>query len=453
MKKVLVVCSDTLGTNMGGVGVRSWELACSLAKNFPVRLAVPNPTGLQQENIEVVSYDLQHGDLRPYLQDVSVIIIQGFLLHFHPYLREANIPLAIDLYVPFLLESLVWHSQDDLSSFVPAYEEYTRVQLDLLRAGDFFFCASERQRDYWLGWLHAQKRINPHTFAIDATLRNLIDVVPFGLPERKPQAKQSVLKGVHPGIELTDKVILWSGGLWDWLDPLTLIRSVAALAPHHPELKLYFLGTQHPNGQMSGMKMPGRAIQLSKELGILDRQVFFGNWVPYEQRESYLVEADLSVISHLSHIETHFSFRTRVLDCFWAGLPLVITEGDALSQLVAEEGVGLVVPPGDVQGMARAIESLLQNLDNPAYGVAFDRLRQRFCWENTIAPLRAFCMNPHIAADKGLYLTELERITRDKDAFWQAVVDDRDDVISRYRSALPYRIYRALKGFFGLRNG
>ena len=438
---------------MGGVGVRSWELACALAKDFPVRLAIPNNTTLQHENVEIVSFDLQHGDLHPCLQDVRVIIIQGFILHFHPYLREVNIPLAIDLYVPFLLESLVWHSQDNFSSFIPAYEEYTRVQLDLIRAGDFFFCASERQRDYWLGWLHAQKRINPHTYAADATLRNLIDIVPFGLPEEKLKAEKPVLKGVHPGIGVTAKVILWSGGLWDWLDPLTLIRAVGILAPYHPELILYFLGTQHPNSEVTGMKMPEKAIQLSKELGLLDRQVFFGDWVPYEDRSSYLAEADLSVITHLEHIETHFSFRTRVLDCFWAGLPMVITEGDSLSQLVADEGVGLVVPPGDVQALATAIDKILKNLGNPSYTPAFERLRERFCWEKTITPLHNFCADPHFAADKGLYLTELERITRDKDAFWRAIVDDRDAVISRYRSSFPFRIYAALKRLIGIHNG
>ena len=129
-------------------------------------------------------------------------------------------------------------------------------------------CASERQRDYWLGWLHAQKRINPHTYRQDPTLRKLIDVIPFGLPAEPLVATQRVLKGVHPGIGEGDYLLLWSGGLWDWLDPLTLIRSVGQLAPRYPALKLYFMGTHHPNPLVTGMSMPEKAVQLSQELGL-----------------------------------------------------------------------------------------------------------------------------------------------------------------------------------------
>ena len=76
---------------------------------------------------------------------------------------------------------------------------------------------SERQRDYWLGWLHAQKRINPHTYRQDPSLRRLIDVVSFGIPGEDPAHKREVLKGVHPKIAGDDKLIIWSGGMWDWL--------------------------------------------------------------------------------------------------------------------------------------------------------------------------------------------------------------------------------------------
>ena len=131
---------------------------------------------------------------------MDVVILSGPILHFHPYLCELGIPVAVDLYVPSLLESLVWHDCDEWSSWIPAYEEYVRVQNELIRAGDFFFCASERQRDYWFGWLHSQKRVNPHTYRQDASLRKLIDVVPFGISEDRPQKQGFLIKGHIPGI-------------------------------------------------------------------------------------------------------------------------------------------------------------------------------------------------------------------------------------------------------------
>jgi glycosyltransferase involved in cell wall biosynthesis len=462
MKNVLIISGDTVNSNMGGLGVRNWELARALSKDCSVTLAVPNQTDLITEEFQLYPFNLEKDDLRTLAQNADTIIIQGSVLHFHPYLRELDIPLAVDLYIPSLLESLVWHDQDDWENWIPAYEEYLRVQLELLRAGDFFICASERQRDYWLGWLHAQKRINPHTYRQDPTLRKLIDVVPFGLPEGVPASSHPVLKGVHPGISPQDRLILWSGGLWDWLDPLTLIRAVAQLRPLHPDIKLYFMGTQHPNPGVSGMNMPEKAIQLSHELNLYGETIFFGNWVPYQEREAYLIEADLAVVSHPGHIETHFSFRTRVLDCIWAGLPIITTQGDAMSDLVERNGLGFTVPPEDVSSMAEAIEKILTMNGRETFARSFEELRQSLRWQKVIAPLLRFCLSPAKAPDKSRYLTETERISRDKDAFLQQIIQDKDafleqiihdkdaqlqefqNQIERYQM-LPLRIYRKIK--------
>lgn len=411
----------------------------------------------------MATFDLPSGDLRPWAREADVILVQGFTLHFHPYLREFGIPLVVDLYVPYLLEGLVWHADDDPQTWKPAYEEYLRVQLEALRAGDFFICASERQRDYWLGWLHAQKRLNPDTYRQDPTFRKLIDCVPFGLPSTPPKQNRPVLKGVVPGIASNDKVILWSGGLWDWLDPLTVIRAMAALVPTHPELKLYFMGTRHPNPIVSGMTMPETALTLARDLGLLERSVFFGDWVPYSDRADYLLEADLSVVTHPDHIETHFSFRTRVLDCIWAGIPLIITEGDAMADWVRAYGLGFTTPARDVQSLAKAIEKILSMGGKQVFAHSFDGLRDSLCWDKVIGPLERFCLQPSTAPDKGLYLTETERLGRAKDAFLAQVIRDKDAVIDsitqdrtqlrltldRYHRLLPVRAYLTLKRWLG----
>jgi glycosyltransferase involved in cell wall biosynthesis len=431
-KNILLISGDVVNQNMGGVGVRNWEVAHALARHCRVTLAVPGESDLRSQTVSLVPYDLQKSDLRPNAEGADVIVLHGPILHFHPYLREIGLPLAVDLYVPNLLENLVWHDQDDWDQWIPAYEEYLRLQLDLLRAGDFFFCASERQRDYWLGWLHAQKRINPHTYRQDPTLRKLIDVIPFGLPTEPLAVTQHVLKGVHPGIGEGDYVLLWSGGLWDWLDPLTLIRAVGQLAPRYPALKLYFMGTHHPNPLVTGMSMPERAIQLSQELGLFEKTVFFGDWVRYEERGNYLADADLAVVSHPGHIETRFSFRTRVLDCIWAGLPIVTTEGDAMADWVKQENLGLTVPPGDVDAMAQGIETImLQPGGRVAYVDAFKKLQTTLQWSNVVRPLVEFCSAPEKAPDKGLYRTEAERVEQAKEAFLAQVVNEKDEFLAR----------------------
>jgi glycosyltransferase involved in cell wall biosynthesis len=250
-------------------------------------------------------------------------------------------------------------------------------------------CASEKQRDLWLGSLAALGRLTPEQYGADPTLRSFIDVVPFGIPQDSPQSRGRVLKGVIPGIGESDKVLLWGGGIWNWFDPLTVIRAVAELAQRRDDIRLYFLGLKHPNPDITEMAMTRRAVELAKELDVLDRHVFFNfGWIPYAERASYLLEADLGVSAHFDNLETRFAFRTRLVDCLWAGLPMVVTRGDALGELVTARGLGRAIDFVDAQGWADAIEALLD--DDTAYRGAqanIAAVRSEFAWPRVIAPL------------------------------------------------------------------
>src|SRR6202022_3609404 len=81
----------------------------------------------------------------------------------------------------------------------------------------------------------------------DPSLRRVIDVVPFGLPAQAPLAGPPAIKGVWPGIEPDARVLLWGGGVWNWLDPRTAIDAAALLADVRPAIHLFFLGMARPS--------------------------------------------------------------------------------------------------------------------------------------------------------------------------------------------------------------
>ncbi len=58
-----------------------------------------------------------------------------------------------------------------------------------------------------------------------------------------------------PGIGPDDDVLVWAGGVYDWFDPLTLVRAVARLVEKRPSVRLYFMGMQHPNPDVPPMQM------------------------------------------------------------------------------------------------------------------------------------------------------------------------------------------------------
>jgi glycosyltransferase involved in cell wall biosynthesis len=277
--------------------------------------------------------------------------------------------------------------------------------------GDFFVCASEEQRHLWLGQLSAFGRLNPENYDRDPSLRRLIAVCPFGLPSSPPVSKRPAIKGVVDGIRPTDKVVLWAGGVYNWFDPLTAIMAIDRLRRDHDDVRMFFLGMAHPNPSVPTMRMAVRARELARELGLTDRFVFFNEgWVDYADRQRYLLDADVGISTHLQHVETTFSFRTRILDYLWAGLPIVATGGDSFGELVHAEQLGVRVAEQDVAGVTEGLRRTLYDTQfaaTAAENVA--RVRERFTWERALAPLVTFCAHPTRAADVA---TDIRRFAR-----------------------------------------
>jgi glycosyltransferase involved in cell wall biosynthesis len=251
--------------------------------------------------------------------------------------------------------------------------------------------------------LSAMGRLNPPVYRVDRTGRRLIDVVPFGLSSEPPSFRGPVLKGVHPRIAPTDRLLLWFGGVWNWLDPLTVIRAFADLSRCREGLKLVFV-TKIPSNQSDPeARMIFEAIGLSRSLGLLEDKILFLPPVPYARRESLLLEADIGLCFHPEHLETRFSYRTRVLDYIWAGLPIITGAGDVLGEMVHREGLGLAVAPGDERGFYLALERLTGEPDpRRRREQAFTAARSRLAWEAVASPLLAYCRSPWQAADSGL---------------------------------------------------
>jgi glycosyltransferase involved in cell wall biosynthesis len=204
-----------------------------------------------------------------------------------------------------------------------------------------------------------------------------------------------------PGIGQTDDVIVWAGGIYDWFDPLTLIRAVARLSRKRPTVRLYFMGLRHPNPDVPPMQMAIDAQALADELGVAGRNVFFNDgWVDYSERQNFLLEANLGVTVHFDSAETRFSFRTRALDYLWAGLPIVATQGDAFAELIEREGLGLTVPAEDSAALEQALSRLLEDWEfAEGCRARVAEVRERFRWSLVLDPLVSYCRHPQPAPD------------------------------------------------------
>jgi glycosyltransferase involved in cell wall biosynthesis len=372
-------------------------LAHVLATGCRVTIGTPNESPLRSPSVEVRSY--AGGGMEQLVSSHDIVIAFGYLLREHPAIRKARF-LVIDLYDPFLLENLLMHDDLPMSRRAAVHAFDLGVLAEQLRRADFFICASDRQRDFWLGALAIANRVNPQAYAEDPTLRRLVDVVPFGLPSTPPAATAAAIRSADGPIGPHDIVVLWGGGIWNWFDPLTAIEAIAALREEIPALRLYFMGLRHPNPDLPQMEMARRAVALAGERGLLDHSVFFRDgWVPYDERQNYLADADIGISLHFDHVETRYSYRTRLLDYLWAGLPTISTGGDVLSDEIAGAGAGISVAQGNVAEVSDALRQLARDIARRrAMRERARVLAVGHTWQRAAAPLLEYCRAPHASA-------------------------------------------------------
>ncbi|HWG93148.1 MAG TPA: glycosyltransferase family 4 protein [Mycobacteriales bacterium] len=398
-QRVLVVTGDTLGARMAGPAIRAWAVAHALAEEHDVVLAALGGCTVVSPVVDARS--VGEAELRVLERWCDVVVFQGYLLRDVPWMADSAKVLVADLYDPIhleVLEVVKGEPRERRESSAAVALEALEVQL---RRADLFLCASERQRDLWIGHLAALGRVNPRTYGGDEDLEDLLKVVPFGTAEEPPVRTRPAVKGVVPGIGPDDRVLLWGGGIYNWFDPLTLVRAVGLLREERDDVRLFFLGVKHPNPAVPAMRMAAAARELSDRLGLTGTSVFFNEeWVPYDERGQYLLDADVGVTCHYPHVETRFSYRTRVLDYLWAGLPIVTTEGDAFADLVAARDLGEVVPPEDPGALAAALRSVLDPERNAACRARVREVAVDHTWSRTLQPLVEFCRAPRHAADR-----------------------------------------------------
>jgi glycosyltransferase involved in cell wall biosynthesis len=403
--RVLVVSAEPVGARMAGPAIRALELARALGATLDVTLAAPGPErvdGVAQVQAGLADYDA----LLAAAARHDVVVAQLLPPRLLTRVARLGPRLAVDLYNPTVVEVLEATRGRPEASRRRLRAIVAAAATAHLAAADFVACASERQRDLWLGGMALRGLVDPEADAADPALRGLIDVVPFGVPAEPPRGPGRLRAAL--GLPADAKVLVWGGGIWDWLDAPTAIRAM----PHLPEdVHLVFLGARRPAMAERDVHAAGAAaVALARELGLEGRRVHFNEgWVPYAERGTWLLDADVGVSAHPAHLETRFAFRTRILDYLWAGLPVVSSTGDALGDRVGREGLGATAAPGDPRAFAAACAAVLADP-----GPARARVRAAagaLAWGRVAEPLRAFCAEGRARPDSPARARALRRAT------------------------------------------
>jgi glycosyltransferase involved in cell wall biosynthesis len=379
---VLVVAPEPVGPSAIGPARRAAKLAEVVGAECEVTLAAPSPSTFPEgpyRTLDTGPVDDQRLAGAFARHDVTVVQALPSPRQLLAAIRRCR-HLVVDMIAPLAFEAAQAPGQG------PAQRRATagwrvRQLADHLRAADLVLCTNERQRDLFIGAATVAGGAVP--------LAERFAVVPHGIDEDPPRPSSRPLRDA--GLVSTgDKLAVWGGGLWGWLDPLTPIRAVERLRERRPEVRLALVGTGRGAGPAVGAGE--EAIAYVRDRALEGEAVIFGpDWLEREAYLDHVLEADAAVTAHLDSLEARYATRTRVLDYLWAGLPVACTSGDPMADFVEANGLGATAAPGDVDGFAAALDRALST-ELPR-GPA-DAALAPLLWRNAAAPLVEYCRDP-----------------------------------------------------------
>jgi glycosyltransferase involved in cell wall biosynthesis len=378
----VVLATEQVGERMAGPAIRALNLARQLAaRGATVTLATPGAIELEDrtplEGLQLASFGTPSWRrFRELAEAHDVVVTQPQRVDVAWGLAASGARVIYDLYVPSFAERPAQLATEPIAASLKArLLERDRLEYTTAWAlGDGFVCASETQRAHY----------------VDAIGRGAVEVavVPFGVPDEPPADEPGAVRGAL--VPEDSIVLLWTGGLWNWFDPVTVVEGLARARAREPRLRLVVMGVHHPEAAWEeqaashAMRTRAAALGLLEDGGV----VLCEQWVPYAERHRFLRDADAGVSAHHVSLETRFSFRTRFLDHLWAGLPTITTGGGELTDRMVEAGAAVAVGEGDVEAWADALVALGSDPGrSAAMRVAAASLAAEYRWSKVTEPL------------------------------------------------------------------
>ncbi|MCU1673257.1 MAG: hypothetical protein JWN77_1370, partial [Frankiales bacterium] len=331
-----------------GGGLRCWGLARGLqAHGHEVTVGVDAAFGdleLVAEGLRVTSFRRDEALIRlmEHMDAVIVSYCMGGTTEYVVSHLPDGVLLVGDAYVPIHVEVSARDATDVELEQREFMADLPRWNSALQRC-DLLLVASEEQRLYYTGLLAALGRVTPMSYRDTRML-----LTPFGVHgDEVPPAERDRSDGSLRA--------LWFGGVYPWFDASALIGSVRLATARGVPVTLTMAGAKNPfvrHGHF--VEHADAAIELAEASG--DVQLL--PWLPYAERGRAYETSDVIVSLNTIGPENAFSWRTRVVDYIWSGLPLLTNGGDPLAERLIAAGAAMRLSAATPEAVADALETL-----------------------------------------------------------------------------------------------
>lgn len=117
-------------------------------------------------------------------------------------------------------------------------------------------------------------------------------------------------------------------------------------------------------------------------LGIGDRVTVMSDYAPNEKVREYFSAADAVVLPYLSATQSGIAQIAYNFD-----LPVIATDVGGLAEVVRHDVTGLIVPPGDPDALAAAIQRYFTEGKTAHYRAAVGIEKKKYSWETLVAAI------------------------------------------------------------------
>ena len=373
--RVLVITTEPLplpSQPTTGAGLRAWGLAMGLRSkdvDSIVATTAESQNDLPRDELPQFARTCRRAELAALIvrEKPDCLVLQHWGIASE--IPELEIPLAIDLAGPHLLERVFW-GETDISRNLDE-------KLAALRRADFVTCSGELQKLYFY----------PYLLMAGFDLKKLdVPVIPFSVPPLPSPAND-------PREEFS---FVYGGAFLPWQNPERAIGWLLDEFDKAGRGKLYFYGGAHPELDVSR----GRFAQLQARLQNHSR-VEMRSFASFDKLmidyQGFEVALDLME----RNPERELAFATRTMMYMYCGLPVIHNDYSELAGIIANGGCGWTISPDDEPTFRETVRRILAR-EAPLTQMCAKARETAACfsWDKTIAPLADFCKKPHVRAGK-----------------------------------------------------
>lgn len=336
-------------------GVRTVSLARMLQQQHQVYIHTPSGTYLYHGDDSTDTFEhLGKRRRHPGHEEVVIVPLTRWAIRVAEQDYFERTTCVVDFYCPRIFENLFVNTHQKSSNLESLSRNWFEIFLikRALRIGTIFIVGNSRQRDWLFGLMTVEGLFAERRYLREEPAKSVV-IIPI-INRKKHNTEKAVARKYIETLakcNLNEKfVIVWSGGWHEWLDIEIVIEAFEIISKQYGDIILLLSA---PSARRANYSNRVRSLVNGKLAQPMadGRVVLMQSWLPFGEHLSLLLAADISIIISKNHIEDHMSYRTRALESLENGVPVIINNGN----IVSEEK-----PPMCFSVDPRSLEELVQ---------------------------------------------------------------------------------------------